>query len=72
MKTRRCFYSLQGELLASSQAKVVELHAALTQHAHMAGVTDEQLLIENARMSSELESSRQHSQQSEGWVALTS
>lgn len=57
---------LQGELLASSQAKVVELHTALTQHAHRAGVTDEQLLIENARMRTELECSRQHCQESDG------
>ncbi|KAL3153195.1 hypothetical protein ABBQ38_011946 [Trebouxia sp. C0009 RCD-2024] len=53
----------KGELLASSQAKVVELHTTLTQHAHRAGVTDEHLLIENARLSTELECSRQHCQE---------
>lgn len=61
----------QGELLASSQAKVVELHTTLTQHAHRAGVTDEHLLIENARLSTELECSRQHCQEVDRWVALT-
>ena len=59
-------YALQGQLLASSQAKVVELHTALTQQAHKAGITDEQLLVDNARMSSELESSRQYCRECEG------
>ena len=52
-----CCHMVQGELAASSQAKVVELHRALTQHAHRAGITDQQLMVDNARMSSELESS---------------
>ena len=64
-------FALQGELLASSQSKVVELHTALTQHAHRAGVTDEQLLIENARVTTELESSRQRCHEFEGWVTPT-
>ena len=59
-------YALQGQLLASSQGKVVELHAALTQQAHKAGITDEQLLVDNARMSSQLESSRQFCRECEG------
>ncbi len=63
----RCF-ALQGEMLASSQAKVVELHNALTQHAHKAGISDQQLIVDNARMSSELESSMQYCQECEGWV----
>ena len=57
---------LQGEMLASSQAKVVELHDALSQHAHKAGITDQQLIVDNARMSSELESSMQYCQECEG------
>ena len=51
---------------ASSQAKVVELHGTLTRHASHAGVSDEQLLVDNARLQAELESSLQHSQQHEG------
>ena len=56
----------QGELLASSQAKVVELHGTLTRHAGHAGVSDEQLLVSNARLQSDLESSMQRSQEYEG------
>lgn len=62
----KSLYALQGQLLASSQAKVVELHTALTQQAYKAGVTDEQLLVDNARMSSQLESSRQNCRECEG------
>jgi hypothetical protein len=57
---------LQREMLASSQAKVVELHNALSQHAHKAGITDQQLIVDNARMSSELESSMQYCKECEG------
>ena len=53
-------------MLASSQAKVVELHSALSQHAHKAGITDQQLIVDNVRMSSELESSMQYCQECEG------
>ncbi len=48
---------LQGEMLASSQAQVVELHNTLTRHAHKSGITDHQLLVDNARMINELDSS---------------
>jgi len=58
--------ALQEEMLASSQAKVVELHNALSQHAHKAGVSDQQLIVDNARMSSELESSMHYCQECEG------
>lgn len=60
----------QGELLASSQAKVVELHITVTQQARKFGITDHQLLIDNARISSELESSVRHCQERDGCVAL--
>ncbi len=53
-------------MLASSQVKVVELHNALSQHAHKAGISDQQLIVDNARMSSELESSMQYCQECEG------
>lgn len=53
-------------MLASSQAKVVELHNALRQHADKVGITDQQLILDNARMSSELESSMQYCQECEG------
>ncbi|KAL0021823.1 hypothetical protein WJX77_004862 [Trebouxia sp. C0004] len=60
---------LKGEMLASSQAKVVELHNALSQHAHKAGITDQQLIVDNARMSVELESSMQYCQECEGQLS---
>ena len=53
-------------MVASSQAKVVELHLALSHQAHRAGITDQQLLVDNARMSSQLESSTQYCQECEG------
>ena len=49
---------------------MVELHTALTQQAHKTGITDEQLLVDNARMSSELESSQQRCRECERLVAM--
>ncbi|DBA78046.1 TPA: hypothetical protein ACH3X2_008022 [Trebouxia sp. C0005] len=60
---------LKEEMLASSQAKVVELHNALRQHADKVGITDQQLILDNARMSSELESSMQYCQECEGQLS---
>ena len=53
-------------MLQSSQAKVVELHNTLTQHAHRLGITDQQLMVDNVRMSSQLEGSMQYCQECEG------
>ena len=65
------FCPLQGELLASSQAKVVELHDALSRHARNAGISDEQLMVDSAKLKAELESSLRHSQECEGYAAFT-
>lgn len=57
-------------MLQSSQAKVVELHNTLTQHAHRLGITDQQLMVDNVRMSSQLEGSMQYCQECEGCAPL--
>lgn len=61
---------VQGELLAQSQIRLLELHRALTQRAHQAGLSDEDLLVANSNLEHQLEASRQQCKSCDEYAPL--